>query len=398
MLHTGSGLPTKLLKGTWNALGQQLSEKRVLDAVEKLAADKIHISTLIIDDNWQSLDRTGSDQSQYGWSEFEADRNAFPNGLRGMVSQIRNIHPDIQHILVWHALLGYWGGIAPDGHIAQTYNTIEVSQEGDNEHSLTVVGKDDVSRLYDDFYRFLADSGIDGVKADAQVMIDLLKAAPHRRDLMSTYLDAWSTASERHFGAKTISCMSQFSYALFHSQLPRSRREILVRNSDDFFPDVPRSHPWHIWANAHNAIFTQYLNSVPDWDMFQTGHGYSELHAAARCISGGPIYITDTPGDYNMDLIRQITATTPLGQTIILRPSILGRSISAYAGYEDESLLKIGSYNGKTRRCSKFSHRRTDYSCRGVTDGYWNPWSFQRFNKTSHRASSSQFIPWGSLI
>lgn len=347
--YTARSFVTKFEAGTWNALGQQLSEKRVIDAVQKLAADKIHITNLIIDDNWQSLDRNGSDQSQYGWSEFEADRKAFPNGLRGMVRQIRNLHPDIQHVLVWHALLGYWGGIAPESHIAQTYNTIKVAQEGESGQSLTVVGKEDVSRLYDDFYKFLADSGIDGVKADAQVMIDLLKAAPDRRGLMSTYLDAWSTASERYFGAKTISCMSQFPHALFYSQLPRSRREILVRNSDDFFPNVPQSHPWHIWANAHNAIITQYLNAVPDWDMFQTGHDYSELHAAARCISGGPIYITDTPGDHNKDLISQMTATTPLGQTIILRPSMLGRSISAYSGYEDESLLKIGSYNGKTQ-------------------------------------------------
>jgi hypothetical protein len=206
-----------------------------------------------------------------------------------------------------------------------------------------------VPRFYDDFYNFLAESGIDGVKADAQVMIEQLQTAPDRRDLISTYLDAWSAAAQRYFGVKTISCMSQFPQAIFHSQLPRSRQEMLVRNSDDFFPDIPRSHPWHVWANAHNAILTQFLNAVPDWDMFQTAHDYSEFHAAARCVSGGPIYITDVPGKHNLQLIRQITATTPLGQTIILRPSVLGRSIYAYAGYEEDSLLKIGSFNGKAQ-------------------------------------------------
>lgn len=329
-------------------MGQQLSEPKVLNAIEELARNKIQITNLIIDDNWQSLDRIGSDHSQYGWSEFEADRNAFPSGLRSVVAQIRNLHPALQNIIVWHAILGYWGGISPNGLIAKTYSTIKVAQEGENSHPLTVVGKPDVSRLYNDFYRFLAESGIDGVKADAQVMIDMLKDAPDRRDLISTYLDVSSKTSEEYFGGKTISCMSQFPYSLFHSQLPRSRGEFSLRNSDDFFPDVPRSHPWHIWANAHNAIVTQFLNAVPDWDMFQTVHSYAEFHAAARCVSGSPIYITDIPGMHNMHLIKQMTATTPLGQTVVLRPSVLGKSMCAYAGYEDGLLLKIGSYNGKS--------------------------------------------------
>ncbi|EFY87717.1 alpha-galactosidase [Metarhizium acridum CQMa 102] len=178
-------------------------------AVEELARNKIQITNLIIDDNWQSLDRTGSDQSQCGWSEFEADRKAFPSGLRSVVAQIRNLHPALQNITVWHALLGYWGGISPDGLIAKTYNIIKVAQEGENSHPLTV-----------------------------------------------------------------------------------------------------------------------FLNAVPNWDMFQTLQSYSEFHAAARC---------------------QMTVATPLGQTVILRSSVLGKSICAYAGYEDDLLLKIGSYNGASQ-------------------------------------------------
>ncbi|KAG8422004.1 hypothetical protein J3459_010806 [Metarhizium acridum] len=50
-----------------------------------------------------------------------------------------------------------------------------------------------------------------------------------------------------------------------------------------------------------------------------------------------------------MHLIKQMTVATPLGQTVILRSSVLGKSICAYAGYEDDLLLKIGSYNGKSQ-------------------------------------------------
>ena len=120
----------------------------------------------------------------------------------------------------------------------------------------------------------------------------------------------------------------------------------MVRNSDDFFPGIPTSHPWHIFVNAHNSLLTSHLNILPDWDMFQTSHPYSSFHAAGRCISGGPIYFTDEPGQHNLDLIAQMTARTVHGKTIILRPSVIGKTVGVYTAYEEERLLKVGTFNG----------------------------------------------------
>ncbi|ROW14847.1 hypothetical protein VPNG_03820 [Cytospora leucostoma] len=338
---------------TWNALGQRLTDEKVLNAVDELAKHNIKITSLIIDDNWQNIDYRGEGQFQYGWNDFQAEPKAFPNGLKDVVTKIRAKHPNIQHVAVWHALLGYWAGLSPDGELARKYKTEVVEREDQNRRwlplggKMTVVGKEDVHKFYDDFYRFLAESGIDGVKTDAQFMTDTWVSAKARRELITEYLDAWTISSLRHFSIKTISCMSQTPQILFYSQLPRNRPTILCRNSDDFFPEIPSSHPWHIWTNAHNSLFTQHLNILPDWDMFQTVHDYSGLHAAARCVSGGPIYITDVPGQHNVDLINQMTGVTPRGKTVIFRPSNLGRSIDQYIGYHDESLLKVGSYHGR---------------------------------------------------
>ncbi|KPM38607.1 hypothetical protein AK830_g7961 [Neonectria ditissima] len=340
---------------TWNALGQRLTDQKIFDAVDKLAEYNIKVSSLIIDDNWQSIDYRGPGQFQYGWNEFEAEPKAFPNGLKATVSHIRKNHPHIQHIAVWHALLGYWGGLAPDGKIARTYKTVEVAREDADRRNLplggkmTVVAKEDVSRFYNDFYQFLSDCGIDAVKTDAQFMIDTWVGASARRELITPYLNAWTISTLRHFSAKAISCMSQIPQALFHSQMPTNRPAILVRNSDDFFPEIPSSHPWHVWTNAYNSIFMGHLNVLPDWDMFQTVHEYSGFHAAARCVSGGPIYITDVPGQHDMDLIGQMTGLTPKGKTVIFRPSVLGKAVFPYTGYDDDSLLKVGSYHGAVR-------------------------------------------------
>ncbi|RYP89766.1 hypothetical protein DL770_004108 [Monosporascus sp. CRB-9-2] len=338
---------------TWNALGQDLTDEKVCNAVDALAEHNVHISSLVIDDNWQDIDYHGESQYRHGWNAFEAQPKAFPNGLKDTVSRIRAKHSNIKHVAVWHALLGYWGGISPSGKLAQDYETVEVVRENspkrdmDLEGSMIVISKKDVGRFYDDFYRFLSTCGIDGVKTDVQFMVDSWASAKQRRELTNTYLDAWMIAALKHFSLRAISCMSQAPQIIFHQQLPTNKPPLLVRNSDDFFPHIPASHPWHIWANAHNSLLAQHLNVLPDWDMFQTAHEYSGFHAAARCLSGGPIYITDTPGQYNLNIINQITGETPRGNTVIFRPSVVGKSIDHYTDYHDDVLLKIGSYHGR---------------------------------------------------
>ncbi|KAK1853305.1 raffinose synthase sip1 [Colletotrichum chrysophilum] len=338
---------------TWNALGQRLTDEKVFDAVDKLAENNIKVTGLIIDDNWQTIDYRGHGQFQHGWCEFEAEPKAFPKGLKATVAHIREKHPHIQHIAVWHALLGYWAGISPEGKIAKEYKTVEIVREDAERRNLplggkmTVVAKEDVDKFYNDFYKFLVDCGIDGVKTDAQFMTDTWVSATARRELIDAYLDAWTISSLRHFSIKAISCMSQTPQILFYNQLPRNKPAILCRNSDDFFPEIPASHPWHVWTNAHNSLLTQHLNILPDWDMFQTVHDYSGFHAAARCVSGGPIYITDVPGQHNLDLIKQMTGLTIRGKTVIFRPSVIGKTIDPYTGYDDDGLLKIGCYHGK---------------------------------------------------
>ncbi|KAL8891553.1 MAG: hypothetical protein Q9215_001417 [Flavoplaca cf. flavocitrina] len=333
---------------TWNALGQDLHEQKIFDALDILKEKGIQITNLIIDDNWQSLDNQGQSQFQRGWTDFEANKEGFPNGLKHTATTIRDKHPNVQHIAVWHALLGYWGAVSPTGNIAKNYRTRKVSKsKGLTEGIMTVVDEEDVPRMYDDFYKFLLASGIDSVKTDAQFFLDVMDDADDRRDLIKTYQDAWTIASLRYFSIKAISCMSQIPQILFHSQLATNKPRLMVRNSDDFFPDVPSSHPFHIFTNALTSLLTSHLNVLPDWDMFQTSHPYSSFHGAARCISGGPIYVTDTPGQHSLPLIHSMTAPTIRSTTRILRPNTIGKCIEAgvYVPYESLRFLKIGTYH-----------------------------------------------------
>lgn len=65
------------------------------------------------------------------------------------------------------------------------------------------------------------------------------------------------------------------------------------RTSDDFFPNEPDSHRFHIAFNAGTGFLDRELSATRDFDMFTTHHELAEYHATLRCFSNAPIYVTD---------------------------------------------------------------------------------------------------------
>ena len=79
----------------------------------------------------------------------------------------------------------------------------------------------------------------------------------------------------------------------------------LARVSDDFYPGVIASHTAHLANCAYVALFMGEL-ALPDWDMFHSSHPAAALHAAARAVSGGPVYVSDRPGRHDFGLLRRL--------------------------------------------------------------------------------------------
>ncbi|KAL8361794.1 hypothetical protein RB601_007560 [Gaeumannomyces tritici] len=342
---------------TWNGLGQNLTPAKIIDALDRLGSSGIHATNLIIDDNWQSLDFASESNFQHRWTAFEANKENFPGGLKALTSVIRRRFPFIRNVAVWHGVFGYWGGVAPTGDIAQTYTLRTVKRRegiwlggGD----MTTVDGPDAHSLFDDFYRFLVESGVNAVKTDTQSFLDYPEHADDRSALTASYQKAWRSALVKHFDGKAIACMAQIPQSI-----PEFLRDdwpvLMMRNSDDFFPDDAGSHTWHVFCNAHVALLSQHLRIFPDWDMFQTVHHFSRFHAAARCLSGGPIYITDNPGQHDGNLIEEMTAKTPDGRLLILRPEVVGRTAEMYLEHTDGRLLRIQARHGQASMLGLFN-------------------------------------------
>lgn len=338
-----------LLYCTWNSLGWDLNPEKISRGLQTLLDNGIQVSSLIIDDNWQTIDDsdTSIERMHQGMERFEANKS-FPGGFAAGINRIRAEHPYVGDIAVWHALFGYWGGISPRGQLASDYktSTIEAQYWRHVKKDMCTINAEDIHRFYDDFYTFLSSCGITSVKTDVQYMAGEFTSGLARAEFLENYASAWTAAHLTHFKGRAISCMSMIPQNLLRSFLRTDLPKVLLRNSDDFFPEIPVSHPLHLFVNAHNALLIRHLNVVADWDMFQTSHPYSAFHAAGRCLSGGPISITDTPGDHDLDLIHEMTALSPAGRTIALRPFVGGRTISAWDRFSARNLLKIGALCG----------------------------------------------------
>lgn len=205
-----------------------------------------------------------------------------------------------------------------------------------------IIDPEDIHRFYDDFYAFLRTSGVDFVKTDVQHMLGLLINPNDRAEVPSAYQSAWTNAYLKHFNGRAISCMSQIPQISFHSFLQDKTPKICLRNSDDFFPEIPGSHPFHLYVNAHNGLVTQHLNCLPDWDMFQTSHAYSSYHGAARSISGGLLLITDEAGSHDLGLINEMSAISPSGTRIAIRPG-MATTVDIWDAFASGQILKIGA-------------------------------------------------------
>jgi raffinose synthase len=117
---------------------------------------------------------------------------------------------------------------------------------------------------------------------------------------MRAYQHALQGSVFTHFQGGLIHCMSNTSDVAYNMLA-----STIWRNSDDFFPKQAESHQFHVHTNAMSNLWSSQF-SVPDWDMFQSHHEHGAFHAAARAISGGPVYVSDRPGEQNADVLRRL--------------------------------------------------------------------------------------------
>jgi raffinose synthase len=285
---------------TWDAFYQKVTQADVFAGLASFQKGGIRLGFSILDDGW--LDHQ-DDQLR----SFQINRDKFPDGLAALVATAKRRY-GLRYFGIWHAFPGYWRGVDPQGPLAQKYRLFPSRANFrhwfNKVEKTSMVDPAQMGRFYGELHRFFRQAGVDLIKVDVQSALTLFSQKHFGRvSAMKAYQTALQNSGMRNFNGNLIHCMCNNLDIAYQMKLTT-----VWRNSDDFFPK--RTTVWqqaHIRNNALNSLWTSTF-ALPDWDMFQTHRRHGEYHAAARALSGGPIYVCDSPGKQNFAILRQLAA------------------------------------------------------------------------------------------
>ncbi len=306
---------------SWNAFYTDVSEQGIREKAAELAEKQVPVKWMIIDDGWLSL------QNRLLYA-FEPDREKFPEGFGRLTGELRE-SAGIRWFGVWHALMGYWSGIAPGSPVAV--------QEAPN-LCRTASGRlvpDPVrgTGFYRDWYKVLTAQGISFVKVDGQGTIPLCFENTLPLGEAANGLHACLESAAALVDGAVINCMGM----PMESVLSRPATAV-SRNSDDFFPDQADSFREHLLQNAYNALYHDRL-FVCDWDMFWTRHPDSAKHALLRAVSGGPVYCSDRVGETDAQVLKPLAY--PDGELLMMSRSAMPTQDCVFTDPFKSGFLKL---------------------------------------------------------
>ncbi|MCL1909871.1 MAG: hypothetical protein FWG05_02940, partial [Kiritimatiellaeota bacterium] len=294
---------------TWNAFYRDVSAEKVRAGLARFKSAEIAPKFVILDDGWQQTELTPTGGE---WLTGFGANEKFPGGLKPLVDAAKNEY-GAERFLVWHAVSGYWRGMSraafpeyrpmPVQQMPGRYNMMQPCMDW-MPGMVSYLPAKNMRKFFTDYHEALAAEGVDGVKIDNQASFAYLAAGSGgRARLFKTVRDALDFSVEKHFGNRLISCMAHSQEIWYNA-----RNNNLARGSDDFFPDVDASHGMHLWTNAMTAAWFGEFMWI-DWDMFESAHKFGAYHAAARAVSGGPVYTADKPGRADAALLRKLVCS-----------------------------------------------------------------------------------------
>lgn len=234
---------------TWDAFYQEVNQEGVEAGLKSLAQGGTPPKFVIIDDGWQSVDGDAKNDNEKGSNDNEnnqeellrltgiKENSKFQNkddpstGIKDIVGIAKN-KLGVKYVYVWHAIIGYWGGVRPGAKEMEYYDSVmkyPLVSKGvvENEpiwktdrltvKGLGVVNPKNVYRFYNELHSYLASAGVDGVKVDSQCILETLGAGLGGRvELTRQYHQALDASVARNFPDNgCIACMSHNTDALY---------------------------------------------------------------------------------------------------------------------------------------------------------------------------------------
>lgn len=284
---------------TWDAFYGSVDASKVIMGLDSFRAADFPLGFMLLDDGtwdayWDYLNDTRSHPDK------------FPEGVGTLIRKAKEEY-GLKLFGVWHCFEGYWGGIKPDGEAAKRYKlvhnraNIRPWEEVPKEQDVHLIHPEEAHRFYNELHTYLFEQGADMLKIDGQCAMDLMtKGALGQGNAMKAYQQAMQNSASRLFDAQVIHCMCHSNDVAYNMMATNC-----WRSSYDYAPTNVRMQQEHLYINGMMALWSSQF-CIPDWDMFQSHSAGAEIHAAARAISGGPVYVCDYPGKQNFGILRRL--------------------------------------------------------------------------------------------
>lgn len=342
---------------TWDAFYGSVDEEKVIMGLESFKNKGIPLGYMILDD--------GSWDAYYDYlNDIRLKPEKFPSGLKNLIKLAKEKY-DLKKFGVWHCFEGYWGGIKPDGEVAKRYNlignkaNIRPWEEEEHIQPLYLVAPDEIEQFYEELHSYLHEQGADMLKIDGQSALELFTSGVlGAAGTMKAYQKSMQKSAKKYFDGNVIHCMSNGNDVAYNME-----KTNCWRNSYDYSPSNMKMQKEHIYINAMNAMWTSTF-AVPDWDMFQTHSAGADIHAAARAISGGPVYVCDYPEKQDADILRRLILSD--GSILGCKEPALPAEDCLFTDFTSaEKPMKLFNRNGKAGVIGFFNCCTADKTVKG---------------------------------
>lgn len=364
---------------SWEHYHFNIDETKMLSDLDGIEASGIPIRYVLIDDGHLA-------NKNQQLTSFVPDKKKFPDGWKNIIS--RKKADKIKWMGLWYNFCGYWMGISPENDFPENIRQTLYPYNGS---MLPGKSKEHIEAFYNYYIGTLKNYGFDFLKIDNQSFLLPLYMGNTEvvRQAKACNLALEEQTHNQQVGL--MNCMAQNILNIDHTRYSGvARVSIDYKKYDE---DMAKSHLFQCYTNT----LLQGQTVWPDHDMFHSCDTIcGSLMARSKAISGGPVYLSDSPADFIKEnilplidekgrIFRPETPAIPTPESVISNPLKDGKAYRVFAptGNEAVSLICYNLNTSASHHTVEATISATDYSLRETMSG-----------KTMHQAERILLYDW----
>lgn len=326
---------------TWEHYHYDIDETKILNDLDAIEASGIPVRYVLIDDG-----HIANKNRQL--TSLVPDKKRFPNGWGRIMS--RKQTDKIRWMGLWYSLSGYWMGISAENDFPADVQQALYAYNGS---LLPGASTKHIETFYEYYIHTLKKNGFDFLKIDNQSFTLPLYMGGKQAIRQAKECNLALEHQTYKFQMGLMNCMAQNILNTDHTMHSSvTRVSIDYKKYDE---NMAKSHLFQSYTNTLMLGQTVW----PDHDMFHSCDTIcGDLMARSKAISGGPVYLSDSPNEFISEnilplidesgkIFRPSAPAIPTPESILTNPLQSGKDYRVFAPTGDEAVSIIG-YNLNT--------------------------------------------------